>query len=77
MKVTSRLDVPVCRGDSSWAQTCDEMCFMQVVPDQATNRLSFAYKLRCPGDAVFKQYKNLSANIKQVDIQFQISATLM
>ena len=35
---------------------------MQAVSNQATTRLSFAYKLRCPGDAVLNQYNNPSAN---------------
>lgn len=46
------------------------MCCMQVVPDPATERLSFAYKLCCPRDAVLSQYNNLSADNKQVDQKY-------
>lgn len=40
---------------------------MQVVSKQADKRLSFAYKLRSPGDAVLNQYDSFLANNKQVE----------
>lgn len=39
-------------------------CFMQVLSGQATDRLSFAYKLRSPENLVLNQHHKLSASSK-------------
>lgn len=49
------------------------MCCTQAVSKQATNRLSFAYKLRSPDDAVLSQYNSLSTNNKQVENKYAFS----
>ena len=41
-----------------------DVCCLQALSDQATNRLSFAYKLRSPDNAVLHQFYNLSASGK-------------
>ncbi|KAL3145803.1 hypothetical protein ABBQ38_015180 [Trebouxia sp. C0009 RCD-2024] len=40
------------------------------LPDWAAKRLSFAYKLRSPGDAVLNQYASLAASGKQLDDKY-------
>ena len=43
---------------------------MQRLPNPGAKRLSFAYKLRSPGDAVLNQYASLAASGKQLDDKY-------